>query len=163
MLQVRSYKLLLCAVLLLAAGCKKEEPNQPDQPVTPTEQTETIAGNVSNPGWAVPEPYDLSSSMTVIAKVDLALTYTEAELAGWSLNAGDMLAAFNGEQCLGVATPQDGLFYLYITPPENEGQVALKYYSAAVSNIFVTDPIPYVNDEKLGTVAEPYTPKWQKN
>ena len=159
MSQVRNFKVLaLCALSLIAlTGCKSK--NEPVQPVDP--QTETIVGNVSKPDWTSPSEYDLMSSMTAIVKVDLSQSFTTEQLADWQPAADDMLAAFDGTTCLGMTTPQDGLFFLFISAPQEGNEVLLKYYSTAVKNIFTaTEPVPYKNNTRLGTVSDPYKPKW---
>ena len=171
MSQVKNYSIIfLCTLLLFAAGCKKEDQNAPEQqqpqeqtqptdPVTPP--VETIAGNVAQPNWQLPADYDMTSSLTAIVKVDLALSFKAEQLAGWKLAEGDKLAAFDGDQCLGLASPKDGLFMLYVTAPQEGHPVSLKYYSAAVKNLFAaTETIVYKNDEVLGSIAQPYTPNW---
>ena len=73
-----------------------------------------------------------------------------------------------GNRCLGVAQFVDGLFYLYIINPNQEGgaeadnaEIHLKYYSAELKNIFASEEaITFLNDIQLGTVREPYTPKF---
>ena len=144
MLQVKKFsKIALCALLIMAAGCKgKNEP-------------ESIHGDKTAPSWSAPEDYDYSSSMTAVVKVDLQSQYPESA-ADFTINEKDLLAAFADEQCLGVASPQDGLFFLYIAG--TEGSVTLRYYSAQYKNLFAAEPIPYQNDTHLGTVAEPYSP-----
>jgi len=160
MLQVRNCKVLvLCALLLLAAGCKKDKKSEPS---TPSSTTTSIIGNLPSPEWAVSEDYDMTSSMTVTASIDLALTYeSQVKATGWEVAADDKLAAFEGENCIGLATPKEGLFYLYVTAPKSGSAVTLKYYSSKVKNLFVADEaLVYSNDVIIGTVAAPHTPKW---
>ena len=71
--------------------------------------------------------------MTAVVKVDLKAQYPE-KASDWQLNDNDLLAAFNGETCLGVASPKEGLFFLYIAG--TEGAVTLRYYSAHYKNFF---------------------------
>ena len=82
MLQAKNCsKIILCAVLLLAAGCKDR--NVPVNPyVTP--------GNTENPGWVINVENNMTASMTAIVKVSFAQ------------NEGT-LAAFIGEACCGIA------------------------------------------------------------
>ena len=120
----KSMLIATCALLLLAAGCNDK--NKP----------ETITGNVAAPAWTAPEKYDMTSSMTAIIRVDLAVNYPDqVAKAQWQVAEGDVLAAFSGETCLGVAELVDGLYYLYITAPSEGTNVKLKYYSAALKNI----------------------------
>lgn len=150
--------LATCALLLLAAGCKKDEP-------TPT--PETFNSNVAVPTWAAPEDYDMTSSMTAVIKVDLAAQYPDIA-KDFVLNDNDLLAAFSGETCLGVAVPDDGLFFLYIaglTSNSASGQtgeaglITLRYYSAHYKNLFeAKDAFPYVSDSRQGNADTPFIP-----
>ena len=143
----KSCSILLCALLLLAAGCKKEEQNTP----------ETFVSDKARPTWTVPEAPDMTSSMTAVIKVDLKAQYPD-QAADFVLDANDLLAAFQGETCLGIADLQDGLFYLYIAGVNDE-PITLRYYSAHYKNQFeAKDAFPFVNDDHLGTVAAPYIP-----
>ena len=156
-LPAKSCSILLCALLLLAAGCKKEEQNTP----------ETFVSDKARPTWTVPEAPDMTSSMTAVIKVDLKAQYPD-QAADFVLDANDLLAAFQGETCLGIAEPHDGLFYLYIASPTSSsasgltgeaGLISLRYYSAHYKNLFeAKDAFPFVNDDHLGTVAEPLIP-----
>ena len=146
--------MILCA-LLLAAGCTSEEPD-------------AITGDVAKPAWADPTSYDMTASMTAIMDINLSYSFPAqvANLKTPLTKDEDLLAAFDGETCLGVAKLVDGLFFLYITAPvsgeESESApITLKYYSKDLSNIFVgTEKITFRNDTQLGSIAEPYTPKF---
>jgi len=169
MSQVKNCSILvLCALLLLAVGCKKEqnapEQQQPSQeqpqpqPQPDPEPTETLAGNVARPSWTAPDVYDMTSSMTALIKVDLKAQYPKLA-ADYKLDANDVLGAFSGDTCLGVGTIVDGLFFIYIDA--TQGAVTLRYWSAQYKNLFeAKDAFPYANESKIGTVAQPYTPKW---
>ena len=140
MLQVRNCKFFaLCALLLLAAGCKDNS----DPFVTP--------GNVANPEWTVSGENNMTSSMTAVVKVSFAE------------NEGT-LATFMGDQCCGIAEyiAEYGLYWLYMSPvTEAGGDVQLRFYSPDLKRIFdATSTFPYSNDSQLGSVAEPYTPQW---
>ena len=144
--------LATCALLLLAAGCKpKEEPVDPQK---------ALYGNVPRPEWVALEDYDYTSSMTAVIRVDLAAQYPDAA-ADFVLDDQDLLAAFIGDECCGVATPQDGLFYLYINSPvtDNPSPVTLRYWSAHFKNLFVAaDAFPYSNDSQQGSYTAPFVP-----
>ncbi len=140
---------------LVLSGCKKNKEKEP----------ETFVSNVSLPVWTAPADYDYSASMTAVVKVDLAALYLE-KAADFVLKDDDLLAAFSGETCLGVASPKEGLFYLYMATPlsltsENAlGKVTLRYYSAHFKNVFVAiDAFEFKNDERIGTVSAPFEPK----
>ena len=156
---MKKYALILAAfaLLFIAPGCKNEQndPENPTQPDRPT-PVETIKGNVDKPSWTVPTDYDYTSSMTAVVKVDLTIKYPDSA-KDFALTDNDLLAAFIGDQCLGVSSPNDGLFYLYIVGAE--GAVTLRYWSAQYTNIFeVTNAFDFHNNDNLGTVAQPLTP-----
>ena len=165
MSQVKNCSIIaLCALLLLAVGCKKEQ-NAPEQqpqeqsqpqPQPDPEPTETLAGNVARPGWTAPDEYDMTSSMTALIKVDLKAQYPQLA-ADYKLDANDLLGAFSEDTCLGVGTIVDGLFFIYIDA--TEGAVTLRYWSAQYKNLFeAKDAFPYANESSLGTVAKPLVP-----
>jgi hypothetical protein len=96
---------IFSVVVLLLVGCKKDEP-------------ETFAANLSRPSWTAVEGGDITLSMTAVVKVDLKAQYPE-KAADFVLDDKDLLAAFSGETCLGTASPQDGLFFLYVSSPSS--------------------------------------------
>lgn len=154
---------LMCAVMLLAACKQKEEP-KPDPQPDPQPEVESIASDKSAPTWAAPSEYDMTASMTAIIRVDLSMTYSAEQIqaGNYQLSENDVLAAFSGETCLGVAEQIDGLFYLYITSPSDDSQVKFRYYSATLKNNFVSrESVPFSNDSSLGTVSSPYTPEFE--
>ena len=142
---------------IFLTACKKHKESDPV----------SFVSNVSRPVWIVPTGYDYTSSMTAVVTVDLAAQYPETA-TDFVLGDNDLLAAFCGETCLGVASPQEGLFFLYIVRPmsnSDSGQtsdseaVSLRYYSAHYKNIFeANDAFTFANDTHLGTIAEPFVP-----
>ena len=147
MLPAKSCSIILCALLLLAAECKpKEEPVDPQK---------ALYGNVARPTWTVSEGYDYSSSMTAVITIE---TLNGQILNDSIVNKDDLLAAFIGEECRGIATYDSGLFYLYVAGPGET--VTLQFWSAHYKNLFAAEPIPFVNDTQLGSTAEPYKPNW---
>ncbi len=146
---------ILCSLLCVFVGCKNDKEKEP----------ESFVSDKARPTWTIPEDYDYTSSMTAVVKVDLAAQYPD-KAADFQLNDKDLLAAFSGEECLGVASPQDGLFYLYIVTPSgsngqivNDQMIKLVYYSAHYKNLFeAADAFPFANDTQQGTVAEPFIP-----
>ena len=155
---VRNCNLLLLSILLLSvAGCKKDvnEPQTVPVPVPATEE-QTIHGNQPRPSWVVTDESNLQSSMTAIIKVT---TLNGQAIDDAMVGADDLLAAFIGEKCVGIAEYKDGLFYLYLSA--EEGTVTLRYYSAYYTNLFeVKDAFVYRNNASIGTVSEPYSPQW---
>lgn len=150
---------VLCILSVLAvsfAGCKKDSEKEPDNPQPQT----TLYGSVARPAWTAPEKSDMTSSMTAVVKVDLKAQFPSIA-ADFVLNENDLLGAFAEEQCLGVASPNEGSFYLYIGAPVGvtPTSVTLRYYSAFYKNLFeAKDAFPFKNDDILGTVAEPLIP-----
>jgi len=141
---------VLCTVMF--SGCKDKEP-------------QTLIGTVENPSWTATSDYDMTASMTAIVKVDLSLSFPkQIKDAERAVSEEDVLAAFVGETCVGQTSPVGGLFYLYIAGPLSAGEntvVTLRYYSSVLKNTFVaTETIPFRNDERLGTVSQPYIPEW---
>ena len=155
---VRNCNLLLLSILLLSvAGCKKDvnEPQPVPVPVPATEE-QTIHGNQPRPSWVVTDESNLLSSMTAIIKVT---TLNGQAIDDTMVGADDLLAAFIGEKCVGIAEYKGGLFYLYLSA--EEGTVTLRYYSAYYTNLFeVKDAFVYRNNASIGTVSEPYCPQW---
>jgi len=145
--------LAACSLLLLVAGCKKEEGNNPD----------SLNGNEARPSWVAPDEYDMTSSMTAVIRVDLAAQYPTTA-TDFVVKDDDLLAAFMGNDCVGVAALQDGLFYLYIagqTSEGGDGMVTLRYYSAHYKNLFTAaNAFTFVNDGNQGTVASPFIPSF---
>ena len=143
----RSFSLLLLAAALCFAAC--DDKNKP----TPTPTEQDLYGNAARPTWTVSEDYDYSSSMTAV----IAVQKLNGIIVNDSVvNKDDLLAAFVGEECRGIATYDGGLFYLFIAGPGES--VTLRYYSTRYTNLFVTEPISFINDAQLGTTAEPYKP-----
>ena len=139
MSQVRNCKKLfaLCSLFLVLCsltGCKDKG-----------RDPESLVGNASRPTWTIASDYDFAASMTAVIKVDLAAQYPNSA-ADFVLMDNDLLAAFSGETCLGVASP-------------NEGSVTLRYYSAHYKNLFeAKDAFPYVSDTQQGNADEPFIP-----
>ena len=143
-----------CALLLIAAGCKKKSGQEP----------QTLLSNHSRPDWQLTDDNDPTQSMTAVIQVDLNTCYTE-ELNGteYTLSDKDLLAAFADDELLGLASPQDGLFYLYICAPTQEQSspqnIRFRYYSDQLRNIFVSmETVPFFNNQLLGSPTLPFTP-----
>lgn len=152
----KSFIFALCSLsmvmLVLFSGCKKDKEQAP----------ETFVSDKARPVWTAPEKSDMTSSMVAVVKVDLKAQYPNIA-ADFALNENDLLGAFAGEQCLGVATVQEGYFFIYINGPEAtaSSQVTLRYYSAQYKNIFeAKDAFPFRNDDILGTIANPFIPSF---
>ena len=138
--------IISCGLLLLAAGCKpKEEPVDPQK---------ALYGNVPRPEWVAPEDYDYTSSMTAVIRVE---KLNDQIVNDQMVNDSDVLAAFIGDECRGIATYDSGLFYLYIAGPGET--VTLRYWSAQYTNLFeAKDAFPYSNDSQQGSYTAPFVP-----
>ena len=111
-------------------------------------------------------------SMTAIIRVNLSISYpqqmaaiSESSLSGQIPGQNDLLAAFSGDKCLGVAQYIDGLFFLYIArPPQGADQaIDIYYYSATLKNIFVAQKAcTFVADDCKGSVSAPLEPSFLK-
>lgn len=152
----KSIIILIALMGLIVTGCQKENvtaPITPDKPDIPT-------GNLSAPYWLVSPNYDYSSSMTAVVEVDLSLTYPQIG-DNWHVDTADMVGAFCGDGCVGVAKPTGNLFFVYITSPNPSlnSHVTLRYYSAVLKNIFYGDvEFPFNNGDRRGTVNNPLRP-----
>lgn len=159
---------IVAIMTLMLASCNiSEPPDKPNEKETPND-TVKLGGNVQVPTWAVDSNYDYSTSMTAIVKVDLTINYAlavdgEGKLVDSNIiDSNDLLAAFIGNTCVGVANPTEGLFYLYINDDnsaEAVKNISLRYYSAKLQNMFeAKDVLVFKNDDRIGTVSEPFTP-----
>ena len=140
-LRVKNFSMMvLGAVLIMAAGCKPQEPVNPF--VDP--------GNTPDPQWVVTVENDLTASMTAIVKVSFA-------------NQPGALAAFIGNECCGIAEfkADYGLYWLYISPnAESSDEVQLRFYSPELKRIFeANSTFPFSNYTHLGTLSDPHTPE----
>ena len=136
---------ILSVLTVFFSGCKDQ--NKP----------ESFVSDQARPSWTAIEVPDMSSSMTAVIKVDLKAQYP-TQAADFVLDDNDLLAAFSGDLCLGTATPQDGLFYLFVAGI-NDDPVTLRYYSTHYKNLFeAVNAFPFVNDTQQGTTAEPFKP-----
>ena len=161
-----SLHLAACGLLLILSACKGGD----DTTLTQPSEQETLVGSKEKPDWQNPAEQDMTASMTALVRVNLSLSYpkqmealgnvaTNGQIAG----PDDMLAAFSGETCLGVATFVDGLFFLYISKPPKGVPltIELRYYSAKLKNIFVAkEACTFVADTCLGSASVPLEPKF---
>ena len=150
----RSYRLFIAGLTVLAlffSGCKDKE------------EVESLISDQPTPTWAVAANYDMTASMSAIVKVDLSLTYpkqiTDPEQ---SIAQNDLLAAFAGDQCVGVTSPVNGLFFLYIVGnAADQTELTLQYYSAILKNTFIAkQTLTFKNDAQEGTVNNPIVPEF---
>jgi len=161
MLPVRSFnrrKLGLYSVLcilsvltVLFAACDKKDDPTPEK---------NLYGDIARPAWTIPANPDPNISMTAVIAVQKLEGITIPDSV---VSANDVLAAFSGETCLGIAKYEEGLFFLYIASPVtgNPSSVTLRYYSAHYKNLFeAVNAFPFVNDTQQGTPDIPFIPQF---
>lgn len=138
----------ILVALFLLASCGKEEGG------SAVVEPDSMFGNITDPAWVVDTNYDYSSSMTAVLTVDLQ----DADSL-WTIDNADRLAAFVGDECVGVAAPSGSLFFLFIvSPQQSDGYsiVTLRYYSAYYRNVFYSEEaFAFVNGGQQGTAANP--------
>ena len=157
MLQVKKYANIACFLGVLVALCVacQNGQNDPDAPA----EYGPIAGNLPKPEWTAVADYDMTASMTAVVKVE---KLNNQEMYDKIANDREaLLAAFAGEECLGIAQPDSatGFFFLYICAPTQAETIQLHYYSAVYKNIFIDqDDFSFVNDAQKGALKAPYVP-----
>ncbi len=160
--------LAACGLLLAFSACKSDDDTIPQ----PSGTQETLVSNKEKPAWQDPTDQDMPVSMTAIIRVNLSLSYpqqmaaiSESSVGGQIPSPNDLLAAFSGETCLGVAQYIDGLFFLYIANPPKEADqtIDLRYYSATLKNIFeAKKACTFIADDCKGSFAAPLEPSFLK-
>ena len=156
MLLARNCKiaLVLGIWIALCVSCQNGQ-NDPDAPA----EYGQIEGNIAKPEWTAVAYNDMTSSMVAIVKVEKLNNQALYDKIAHDKEA--ILAAFAGEECLGIAEADSvsGFFLLYICAPTQEQTIQLRYYSSVYKNIFVDkDSFSFVNDAMKGTPKEPYIP-----
>ena len=148
---------ILSVLTVLFVACDKKDEPTPEK---------TLYGNAPRPTWTAPVNPDPTASMTAIIAVRTLAGVTVPDSC---VGANDMLAAFYGETCLGIAKKyEDGVFYMYICGPTTglspndqrpTTNISLRYWSAHYTNLFeADDAFPFVNDTQQGTPDNPFVP-----
>lgn len=108
-----------------------------------------------NPHWTVVPLDGLSESCTIV--LDLP-----SNLKAYQDTVSDVVGAFIGEECRGVSTQQDGLFYIMVSGSSSEnGNIELRYYNARNKYLYQAEErIPFVIDQRIGTTDAPYVPSF---
>ena len=108
------------------------------------------------PNWeAAP---NLLNNMSIIGKIQLSPGV-------FSLNGNDIIGAFVGEECRGVANPfpsQNGVFFLTVGSNIQSGEkVSFKIYLSATDNIMdASDTVTFQSNAEVGTMADPFIIKY---
>ncbi len=139
----------LISVFLFLASCGKEEGGNA---VVPDTVPDPMFGDITDPAWSVSTDYDYTTSMTAVIGVDL-----QGRDSLWTIDTADRVAAFVGDECVGLANPSGPLFFLFIVPPQHDGDdITLRYYSSYYHNIFRSDTVfSFCNGSQQGTVNNP--------
>lgn len=149
--------LYILAGTLLLAGCKDSETS--DIEVDPADERVTRPTD-----WITADALDPSSFMIVdLTASDMPTT----------INAKDLLAAFVGEECRGVAEPiqmLDGgceftmLLMASMHEERNNEDVVLKYYSEEDGAIYLSKPIVFQPFENWRPAeSEKFKSEWKRN
>lgn len=121
-----------------------------------------FTGNASVPSWTDPDKSVYPMSMTAVVRLSPVLETLATD--------GDMMAAFIGGECRGVAKKvmNDGvrLFFIHVKAPSSEsGDVELRYYSAAAKRVYVSvaSDVKYEVDKIYGTAENPAFPDFEQS
>ncbi|NCA77433.1 MAG: T9SS type A sorting domain-containing protein [Alphaproteobacteria bacterium] len=114
--------------------------------------TVTQAAAPSQPYW-IPAP-NLQYSMSVVGKILLSG-------GGFSLNENDLVGAFAGSECRGVASPvagMNGLLFLSIGSDQISGeQITFKIFLASENQIYdANQTLVFQSYSEIGTLDNPY-------
>lgn len=125
--------------------------------VTPQGQSPTVltvsqAGASGPPNWN-PNPY-FQFNMNVIGKIQLSPGV-------FSLNENDLLGAFVGSECRGIASPfasVGGTLFLTIGSNLSSGEnITFKVFLSSINEVVnVNEIMPFQNAGEIGTMANPY-------
>lgn len=134
---------MILALALLAgfSSCKKDS-NDGDGGTKGTEY--------ADPQWtSVEAKGDYAYTMT-------AVFYLPGELKEM-MSEGDQIAAFVGQECRAVSSPQNGVFILnVIGTSDEESTLTFKYWNASTHYLYeLDDSVTYVPDMIYGVVDEP--------
>jgi len=138
--------LLLLVCLSAITACKQDEPE----------------ARTPRPTWTAYHDGYYASQDLILDSCGLPVS---------EMDSLDLIAAFVGDSCRGVASPQrlsDGkhCFFLQVCPVQAEAMqtslmYTLRYYSSRRGRIYVSQPIPFVEGYPLGTRDKGYCPVWQ--
>ncbi|WP_455584083.1 hypothetical protein [Bacteroides sp.] len=118
-----------------------------------------LAGSDEQPMWEKTDAGDFQFSMAAVIGLSDFLEKYAAE--------GDQLAAFIGDECRGIGTPEivknKKTYFIYIRGNNSEAhQVTLKYYSAENNTIYqCKDLFRFTQNGVYGTAAHPEIPSFE--
>lgn len=113
---------------------------------------EPVYNTYENPHWNVSSYEGLSESCTIVMDLPSNLKPYQDD--------ADVVGAFIGDECRGVSTQQEGLFYIMVVGASDEnGNITLKYWSARNKYMYqVNEVIPFEINEQKGTSDAPFVP-----
>ncbi|MFZ4398657.1 MAG: BACON domain-containing protein [Bacteroidales bacterium] len=123
-----------------------------DKKATEIAFTENQITNSGPPSWTTVS--NLQYNMNIIGKIQLSTGV-------YSLNDNDIIAAFVGTECRGIANPYSslgGMLFLTIGSNVQSGEnVSFKIYLASTDEIVnVTETIAFQNAGEIGTMTAPF-------
>jgi len=156
--------IILIIVFTFMWSCSKSDDNGSTTPVQVDEPTWNIdlSGSETAPtSWSTPSSGIYQFSMTAIIKLsDFLEDYADS---------GDMLSAFIGNDCRGIAKPQivngKSIFFLYIRGNSAETQkVSFKYYSAKNKITYTcANVVDFTQNATYGQASNPAVPPFEES
>lgn len=117
-------------------------------------EKEPVYTTYENPHWEVGSYEGISESCTIV--MDLP-----ANLKPYQ-DAADVVGAFIGNECRGVSTQQEGLFYIIVSGAGDEsGNITLRYWNARNKYMYqVNEVIPFEINGQKGSSDAPFVPSF---
>lgn len=131
-------------------------------PVSAPDWKANFGGNAAKPNWHDPDKTVYPTSMTAVVRLSPILERLAAD--------GDMMAAFIGGECRGVAQKVDNdgvrLYFVHVKAPSAEsGNVEFRYYSSSCNRVYTSpaDAVAYEIDKVYGTADAPAQPDFEQS
>jgi len=153
----------MCLLALSIIACKKENNEQVDR-ITCNPYDASVTGTCvcgDAPQWVMVGNLTLSQMAVIVDQYGVPTTLQE----------GDQLAAFVGEECRGVVTAfkdseNKWRFNLTVHTTTADSdlsklQFILRYYSTAQGGTYTSAPIAYQDNAILGTTTQGFVPTWK--
>lgn len=115
-------------------------------------EKEPVYNTYEDPHWAVQSYEGLSESCTIVMQLPDNLLPFQSE--------DDVVGAFINDECRGVSTQQNGLFYIIVSGSADEvANISLKYYNTPLKYLYqVNEEIPFEVNARIGSTDEPFVP-----
>jgi len=154
-------------IALAVTACKKDN-NEPQAPVTSYVTCNPYDASITGtcvsggaPQWVTVGNLTLSQMAVIVDQYGVPTTLQE----------GDQLAAFVGEECRGVVTAfkdSENKWRFNLTVHTTAAdtdlsklQFTLRYYSTKEPGTYTTSPIQYQDNAILGTTTKGFVPAWK--